>query len=207
MPKLNAAGPGGTGNTFRKIETDADNTSTPSPTPPTQSNSGRKPYICETCNQRFLKLKDFDQHSAIHPNFRHQCKFCEQKFASKRELKEHRGSHAEEVLLPFKCNDCPKRFRKMYDLRRHSSSHVNKIHTCEFCRVKFPTLDAYIHHITTVRDSIHLKCVKCGQQCSTRGELKRHAKTHSSYKCGACKMTFDSLNEMKRHKQGHSKSA
>lgn len=205
--KSDAAGLGGIEHAFTKNETAVDTAS--SAPPPTQKNMGRRPYICETCNQHFPKLRDFDQHSAIHPNYRHQCKICEQKFSTKKELKEHRGSHSEEDLLLLKCDCCPKRFRKMFDLRRHSKTHENKNHTCVFCKVKFPTMDAYIHHITTVRDSIHFKCVKCGQQCSTRGELKRHGKTHStrSYKCGTCKLTFDSRNEMKRHKQDHSKSA
>ena len=128
-------------NAGRKRHLTDDNTAI-EPTSPT--NSKKRIYVCQICDQSFSKRQYLRQHSAVHTVDPIKCEICNQVFVSKQNLKTHMVTHTGEK--PFECDVCGQRFTRLHSMRRHklmqhddydSGNSLTKPYICHICCKSF----------------------------------------------------------------------
>ncbi|PVV04999.1 hypothetical protein BB560_000480 [Smittium megazygosporum] len=117
--------------------------------------TGYKPFICESCNKRFLELHIKDQHVRTHTGERpFKCDYldCEKRFSSSSALKIHRRIHTGE--RPYLCmySGCTKRFAESSNLTKHIRTHTGErpfLCSETDCSKSFTRLDQLNRHKKT----------------------------------------------------------
>ncbi|OLY83843.1 Zinc finger protein 143 [Smittium mucronatum] len=94
-----------------------------------QMHTGYKPFVCSSCDKRFLEVHIKDQHVRTHTGERpFFCKIngCNKNFATSSALKIHNRTHTGE--RPYVCNfpGCDKRFAESSNLVKHLRVHTGE---------------------------------------------------------------------------------
>ncbi|RUS69179.1 hypothetical protein EGW08_023060, partial [Elysia chlorotica] len=147
------------------------------------------------------------------------CPQCNRVFATTEMQVEHEAAiHKGE--LRFECDICLKRFSEAFNLKRHRRLHMA---VCTGCDREFKDVKLLAEHqrteclatagggdsglVVTKEDSF--PCPECGREYTTRANLERHKKFHSSLKphvCELCPKRFTEAFKLKRHMKVHSET-
>ena len=89
---------------------------------------------CQKCfHVRYAFQEHMNSHLKRKPYF---CNTCDQKFMRKTNLAAHR-KRCETQERPFVCEICSKKFKIETDLKQHKSIHENKRYQCKHCSKEF----------------------------------------------------------------------
>uniref|UniRef100_A0A1B0CGC8 Putative zn finger n=1 Tax=Lutzomyia longipalpis TaxID=7200 RepID=A0A1B0CGC8_LUTLO len=151
-----------------------------------------KSYQCSECDESFQNHYYLTKHKATHLDSKDtMCSICNHEFSTKQNLKRHIEDIHEKVEKvredkAYQCNQCPLTFKNHYYLTKHQGIH------------------------TTVKKNV---CPICGQEYSTKQNLRRHiedihekvkkAKGKDSYSCNQCDMTFKNHYFLTKHRAVH----
>lgn len=125
------------------------------------------PFECNKCEEKFLQLAHFNQHMALHEEFKFRCTMCSSSFNQEALLKKHMQRHIDGRY--HQCPECPKGFTMKNQLTKHlqlehasseatrrlntkkSQSAVGK-HNCYFdnCDAFFNTAELLNQHLNSV---------------------------------------------------------
>lgn len=125
------------------------------------------PFECSKCEEKFLQLAHFNQHMALHEEFKFRCNMCSSSFNQESLLKKHMQRHIDGRF--HQCPECQKGFTLKNQLNKHiqlehASSEAARLlnkkraqtatgkHNCYFdnCDAFFDTADALNQHLSTV---------------------------------------------------------
>ncbi|XP_055711886.1 zinc finger protein ZFP2-like [Phlebotomus papatasi] len=155
-----------------------------------------KSFQCSECDETFQNHYYLTKHKAsMHQEEKDTiCSICNHEFSTKQNLKRHIEDIHEKVEKvredkAYQCNQCELTFKNHYYLTKHQGVH------------------------TTVKKNI---CPICGQEYSTKQNLRRHiedihekikkAKGKDSYQCNMCDKTFKNHYFLTKHRMIHSAS-
>ena len=184
---------------------DMDDTSgndTPVPQPHRKSR-GVKP-LPKNRNKGVVKMKEYGLKKSK-PDRKYSCRMCKLKANSANELLRH---HQKKHGIIY-CKYCNKAFNNQLSLSRHVYEHtLKRKYVCSICKQSFPFQSQLTYHKRTHRNRRSFFCVfpKCGRQFKNRGDLNRHARTHSKkvYKCTDCDYTNPDKRNFESHRLRHS---
>lgn len=125
------------------------------------------PYECTKCDEKFLQMAHFNQHMALHEEFKFRCTMCSSSFNQESLLKKHMQRHIEGRY--HQCSECAKGFTLKNQLNKHiqlehASSEAARLlnkkrtstvagkHNCYFdnCDAYFDTADLLNQHLTNI---------------------------------------------------------
>lgn len=122
----------------------------------------------------------------------HSCLHCNQYYWDLAALEKHSKTH--QKIGPFLCDTCGMEFKRYGLLRAHNNSSHSKSEQafqCFMCKKSYRSRQILRMHMNS--HSIIFKCNLCGQVCSSKASLYRHAKMHrveNSFTCDVCGKGF-----------------
>ena len=136
-----------------------------------------------------VKMKEYKLKKSK-PDRKYNCRMCMQTVKSASELLLH---HQKKHGIIY-CKFCQKAFNNQLSLSRHEYEHtLQRKYKCKLCKDSFPFQSQLTYHMRTHRKRRSFFCVfpKCGRKFKNRGDLNRHACTHTKkiFKCPDCKYT------------------
>ncbi|EJM39135.1 RHS repeat-associated core domain protein containing protein, partial [Pseudomonas sp. GM33] len=141
-----------------------------------QPNTGRKRFVCPTCDKRLTSNSGLKRHLRIHTGDQpFVCAVCNKSFTQRGNLSTHELTHSNET--PYSCGVCGSRFRSPRPLKYHTIKNhsTEKLCTCDVCGAVFAQ-----------------------ESC-----LTRHKKIHTldrPFKCETCPSSFRSTQVLARHR-------
>ena len=171
------------------------------------------PFVCPSCNKRFMYRSSFDNHVRIHVPY--VCPVCDKNFQSQTHFKRHADVHTGKK--EYICDKCGQGFSQKVNLNCHMLHIHNeeRSHQCEQCEASFKTAHALKKHTSAVHgkitsgdndveiiDTCLFVCETCGKNFSFEKSLHLHMRSHSNerlYQCGHCDARFKSLVILQRH--------
>ncbi|KXJ69360.1 hypothetical protein RP20_CCG027466 [Aedes albopictus] len=135
------------------------------------------PEECTKCKPTLAEDYDFTQgnYDESEDNQTIQCKICERKLPSFELFQIHFHYHTSRV--PFYCYQCRTEFPDKKELYAHSKSHAPKeseAHTCEVCKKIFSTRGNFRRHLKSHEAIRDFACDRCFKQFDYRSELDLH---------------------------------
>ena len=111
--------------------------------------SGKKNYVCETCDKTFSRSSPFKRHRRTHTGEKpYICQTCGMAFAGMSNLKLHLRTHTGEK--PYICQTCETEFSDSSALRKHQRIHAGeKPYKCEICDKSFTQAGGLSAHLGT----------------------------------------------------------
>lgn len=125
------------------------------------------PYECSKCDEKFLQMAHFNQHMALHEEFKFRCTMCASSFNQESLLKKHMQRHIEGRY--HQCSECGKGFTLKNQLNKHiqlehasteaarllnkkRTSNVAGKHNCYFdnCDAYFDSAELLNQHLTSI---------------------------------------------------------
>lgn len=165
-------------------------------------------YLCSTCGQGNLLLKDLEQHSRLHPRLpeSYYCYLCQQQFEDKCGLDVHLGTHLDNNDLI--CQFCNKRFTIIQDLEMHETSHLQEEFGCINCSQSFKTKSSVLFHFRKCH-FVDSSCVICKLKLTNNISINEHFMTHTFvnaikrivkyFTCRICPKKYESKLSLQRH--------
>ena len=105
--------------------------------------------------------------------------------------------HYKDLHPSITCDVCKKLFNTPSSLERHRYLHKEFKHKCEKCGAMFPFASSMeAHMITHLKDTPHkCKATNCAKAFFNKGNLVKHAKTHTDekFKCSLCE--YENVDE------------
>uniref|UniRef100_A0A3Q0RV74 C2H2-type domain-containing protein n=1 Tax=Amphilophus citrinellus TaxID=61819 RepID=A0A3Q0RV74_AMPCI len=128
------------------------------------THSGEKPYICNTCGERFCYLLALKKHKAVHTGENPvSCTTCGKTFTQRGSLLVHMRIHSGEK--PYSCKTCGKSFTKKCTLLVHVRIHTGeKPYTCKVCGKSFTQRGGLVVHMKTHAGEKPYPCKTCGKK-------------------------------------------
>ncbi|XP_077389458.1 uncharacterized protein LOC144026584 [Festucalex cinctus] len=157
---------------------------------PSNSQGGKKRFVCTECGRTFAYKKSLKTHMIIHTGEKHfACSFCAKRFLRKCDLKTHMATHTDEK--PFSCVICAKGFTLRKYLMIHMKTHAaHTPFTCSVCAKRFSSAQCLVlharQHETAEGDGSRLSCSVCGETFVGKAMLSRHMLTHGGEKLFTC---------------------
>ncbi|CAN9512975.1 unnamed protein product [Ophioblennius macclurei] len=144
--------------------------------------SGGKPFCCDTCGKSFSKMQLLKKHMIIHTGLKpFVCDVCGKKFNSPSSRDAHKKTHSSEK--PHACDFCGKAFSRSADLRRHSRSHTGeKPYSCSFCGQVFPYHTSLKNHLRRHTGEKPYRCMWCDKGFALKATMKIHTRVHTGEK-------------------------
>lgn len=165
-------------------------------------------YICTTCGQGNLLLKDLDQHRSTHPQVSesHYCHLCQQQCDNASGLDTHLRTHLENNDLI--CQFCNKKFTLIQDLELHETTHLQEEFVCIECRNSFKAKDLVLMHFKKSH-LVDSRCEICNLEFKTNSSINKHFMTHTIvnvinktvnyFTCVFCQKEYGSKVSLQRH--------
>lgn len=139
------------------------------------------PFECNKCEEKFLQLAHFNQHMALHEEFKFRCTMCSSSFNQEALLKKHMQRHIDGRY--HQCSECSKGFTMKHQLTKHmqlehaSSEATRRLntkrsqtaagkHNCYFdnCDAFFETAELLNQHLTSVHGLALVKHANGGKR-------------------------------------------
>ncbi|CAC5358938.1 KRAB [Mytilus coruscus] len=141
-----------------------------------------KDFVCEVCGMSFKMAQGLRMHRLrYHDRVRYKCDHCNRNFkclGGKKYhfLKEHREIAEQAGLKTYPCNFCDRISSSHQEFLRHESSHIdNKIHVCDLCNNRFPTISQLNEHRKShFGRHKNYMCIICSFKASSPYKLRRH---------------------------------
>ena len=170
------------------------------------SSTGRKTYICITCDKVFLRKQLLTIHERKHTGETpYKCATCDKSFAAKNSLTKHEMIHTGEK--PCVCNVCGKAFGRSGTLTVHMRLHTGeKPFKCRICNEGFTTRQLLVIHERKHSGEKPFKCKTCGKNFITRNTLNKHEMIHTGEKpfiCTVCAKAFARNGTLNVHMRAH----
>ncbi|XP_071136075.1 zinc finger protein 160-like isoform X1 [Mytilus edulis] len=153
-----------------------------------------KDFVCEVCGMSFKMAQGLRMHRLrYHERVQYKCDHCNRKFkciGGKKYhfLKEHREIAELAGLKMYPCNFCDRISSSHQEFLRHESSHIdNKIHVCDLCNNRFPTISQLNEHKKShFGRQKNYMCLICSFKASSPYKIRRHlASTKHLENCSA----------------------
>ena len=187
-----------------------------------------RPHVCEFCHRGYCDNWSLRKHQSrgcllselqVPASFMVPCPQCNRVFATAEMQAEHIAA-VHKGALKFECDICLKRFSEAFNLKRHRRLHMA---VCPGCEREFKDVKDLAEHqrseclaaasLTSgsgplMKDGT-FPCPECGRVYTTKANLERHKKFHSSLKphvCEICQKRFSEAFKLKRHMKVHSES-
>ncbi|XP_072049771.1 uncharacterized protein [Amphiura filiformis] len=158
--------------------------------------SGKAPYVCLVCLERFTRRDDFNQHGQNHADTVFKCQICSASFSQMELLHNHDVIHSSSK--PFNCTICGARFVNPTSLSKHFKTHpvwdkshdsvkaakvqkpqksISNSYVCPICKAMFNSAQELKNH-SKIHEADRFTCKQCGASCQSRQELMEHTRRH-----------------------------
>ncbi|XP_028433258.1 zinc finger protein 37-like isoform X2 [Perca flavescens] len=157
----------------RSHSNNVDNTNVSEIRPHTQT--GKKSFICDTCEKDFKYNSDLQRHLRIHTGEKpYCCETCGKDFRHKDAFNVHMRTHTGEK--PYVCKTCGKGFGRNGNLLIHMRrAHTGeKPYVCKTCRKRFYDASALLKHMITHTGERPYSCKTCGKGFGRNDHLLVH---------------------------------
>uniref|UniRef100_A0A1S4GZK5 C2H2-type domain-containing protein n=1 Tax=Anopheles gambiae TaxID=7165 RepID=A0A1S4GZK5_ANOGA len=138
----------------------------------------------------------------------HRCPLCFKQFEDEPSLREHHRSHLCPFpdcarCDPVRRDDAFDLTRSTYDPADDTQPTV-----CNVCHRVLPTFEAYQNHFHYHTSRVPFYCYHCREEFNDKRELYNHTRTHAprapeSYTCEVCAKVFSTKGNFKRHLKSH----
>ncbi|XP_047098396.1 zinc finger protein 107-like [Schistocerca piceifrons] len=171
-----------------------------------QTQMGKRPYKCATCNKAFSLSLILHNHERVHTGERsHKGAACNKTFSDASNLRRHERIHTGEH--PYACTTCNKAISQSSNLHRHERIHTGEHpYKCTTCNKAFSQV-SYLH----IHERIHTgerpyKGGICNKACSLASNLRSHERIHTGerpHKCATCNKALSVASYLRSHERIH----
>ncbi|XP_068092927.1 transcriptional repressor CTCFL-like isoform X2 [Hyperolius riggenbachi] len=144
-----------------------------------------KPFVCNTCNQRFFKEVQLKSHSSKHKKIKNiLCRLCDQKFRSTRQMNRHqkrfhnKHSNGESNNRKLKAGNHTSTF-----IQENSPPHIpRRDFTCDICKRKCSSKLALQRHMGVHAGEKPFHCQHCEYKTRLKASLTQHMRVHTVFR-------------------------
>ena len=184
---------------------------------------------CDTCGLVCRCISELQKHMFIHTGIRpYKCDTCDAAFTQNGNLKRHILTHVKEkceqerddvpikATIPWrhapvhvnkcrlKCDSCNATFRYPSQLKKHrydahGGSEASDMFKCDVCEVMLPYESDLRIHMRRHTGERPYRCDFCPAAFAQRGNMKRHALSHTRLRCKACGAKFYKITRLMSH--------
>ncbi|XP_035915250.1 zinc finger protein 813-like [Anopheles stephensi] len=166
-------------------------------------------FRCPLCFKRFENQRALRDHHKTHLCSNADCAKCGPAHSDRFELA-HSTYDANDDLQPTVCNICHRQLATFEQYQNHFHYHTSRVpFYCYHCREEFnDKRELYNHSRTHVpREPESYTCEVCAKVFSTKGNFKRHLKSHQAvraFACDRCSKQYDYKSALEVHlKRSH----
>ncbi|XP_038061981.1 zinc finger protein 420-like [Patiria miniata] len=169
-------------------------------------------HKCEFCDKKFKVRSAMTTHMKTHDK-KLPCPVCGKNFALPRDLLRHVKTHTNE--RPFQCEYCQKCYKQKSTLTTHIQKHFVGDFACQYCPLKFRTVQAHARHESThtgvkpvfKRVEKPFPCRYCDRVFPRNVKRKVHERVHTGelpFQCELCEKAYSSKKGLESHMRTHS---
>ncbi|XP_052892326.1 oocyte zinc finger protein XlCOF6-like [Anopheles moucheti] len=156
-------------------------------------------------NMRELEQSENPANGQVDGGFR--CPLCFKRFEDQQTLRDHHKTHLCSYPDCTKCgparSDEFDLMRSTYDANDDTRETV-----CNICHRQLPSFEQFQNHFHYHTSRVPFYCYHCREEFTDKRELYNHSRTHSprepeSYTCEVCAKVFSTKGNFKRHLKSH----